>query len=114
MTLGVAAICLLFTSFALAKPRPPQPPWPQATLKIFGFDSPYQKVPWRNVAINEEESTLVESWSGFALERNGLFLSPIIIPVRVSDKEVNLAPASGSVRFWLAPNWTSASEKSGG
>ncbi len=110
----VAAAFLYFVFPALAKPRPPQPPWPQATLKIFGFDSPYQKVPWRNVAINEEESTLVESWSGFALERSGLFLSPIIIPVRVSDKEVNLAPASGSIRFWLAPNWSTASENSVG
>ncbi len=110
----VAALFLLVVLPVTGNPRPPQPPWPQSTIKIFGFDSPYWKVPWRAVAINEEESTLVESWSGFALERSGLFLSPIVIPVRVSDKEVNLAPASGSIRFWLAPNWSTASEKASG
>ena len=114
ITLGFATICLSLASSALAKPRPPQPPWPQATLKIFGFDSYYGQAPWRDVAINEEESTLVESWSGYALERSGLFVSPIVIPVRISETELNVMPACGSIRFWLAPNWSTANEKSGG
>lgn len=71
-------------------------------------------MPWRAVAINEEESTLVESWSGYALERSDLFLSAIVIPLRVSEKELNVAPARGSIRFWLAPHWSTANEKSGG
>ena len=104
--------CVAFTS--IAAPRAPQPPWPQATLKIFGFDSQYGKAPWRNVAINEEESTLVESWSGYALERSGLFLSPVVIPVRVSDQELNIVPACGAIRFWFAPNWSTANEQGAG
>ena len=113
---GVATLLLLhtFAGSGLAAPRPPQPPWPQETLKIFGFDSAYANVPWRNLAVNEEEAAGTESWSGYALNREGFITAPVVIPLRVSEQELNLAPASGAVRFWFAPNWSTASKTSRG
>ncbi len=111
ISLGIL-FAALFTS--LAAPRPPQPPWPQATLRIYGFDSAYAKVPWRHLAINEDEAIRPESWSGYSLSREGFISSPVVIPVRASKAELNVAPARGAIRFWVAFNWSTASKASGG
>ena len=114
---GSVITALLLCAFGcdgLAAPRPPLPPWPQTALRVFGFDSAYANVPWRNLALNEEAATLPESWNGYALSREGLVGSPVIIPVQGLEKEVNVAPARGMIRFWFAPNWSTASKTSGG
>jgi hypothetical protein len=113
IALGIASICLLTTT-GFAKPRPPQPPWPQATLQVFRFDSAYSRVPWRHVALNEDESTGAESWSGYALVREGMPAAPVVVPVRISETESNLAPACGTIRFWFAPQWSTASKAARG
>ena len=95
-------------------PRPPQPPWPQPTLRAYGFDSAYYNVPWDGVAINEDLATLVESFSGYALVREGWLAAPVVIPAASERKKPNVAPSYGSVRFWISPNWSSAGEKFGG
>jgi hypothetical protein len=106
---------LLFSPTVLAAPRVPQPPWPQASLNTFGWDSPYSKVPLRKVALNEDAATYQESWSGFALVRDGLTtLSPVIIPATGSETRPNVAVARGAVRFWFAPDWSAATANSGG
>lgn len=98
---------------AWAAPRTPQPPWPEPALAIYGFDSALARVPWRNVALNEEES-LVESWSGYALVREGFVATPVIIPLETDSKRSNYKADAGAIRFWIAPCWTTASEKSEG
>jgi len=98
-----------------AAPRPPQPPWPEATLRIYGFDSAYQRGPWKMDAAINEETSVVDSWSGQALVREGFSsLSPVVIPVDVESKRPNYKLDGGAVRFWIAPNWSTASEKLGG
>ncbi len=117
---GIIAVLALLHSVEPGRtaPRAPQPPWPEESIKIFGFDSGYARGPWRNLALNEDNATLLESWSGYALSREASresFLpSPVIIPARASETESNFAPAAGTIRFWFAPNWSTASKTSGG
>jgi hypothetical protein len=92
----------------------PQPPWPQATLRIFGFDSAYWKVPWSDVALYEEQAALAESWSGYALVRDGFVAAPVVIPFAPDEKRPSFAVGTGAVRFWLSTSWSTASEKSEG
>jgi hypothetical protein len=51
-------LCLTLTLVAIprvsiARPRPPQPPWPSAYLTIFGWDAPYWTAMVEPMAINE-------------------------------------------------------------
>ena len=111
----VVTLAALFTyEIANAAPRLPQPPWPQQTVRIYGFDAAYWWVPWNDIAVNEDLSTLAESWSGYALLRDGFVAAPVWIPVARSEQERNVAVPYGAVRFWLAPSYSTASEKSGG
>lgn len=105
---------LLSLSTVSGAPRTPQPPWPQATLKIFGFDADYWRGPWNNIAVNEDASTLVDSWSGYSLLRDGFYSTPVLIPVGADKTTRNVAVPYGAIRFWVAPNWSSANEKAGG
>ena len=118
LTLRLRSYCcgLAVSFFALdsvstfAGPRAPQPPWPQASLNTFGWDNPYSKVPLRKIALNEDAASYQESWSGYALVRDSLTtLSPVIIPAAGAETRPNVAIGCGAVRFWLAPNWNSAS-----
>lgn len=112
--LGIVAACLIFPAPSFSKSRPPQPPWPEATLRIYGFDSMYQRGPWKDIAINEE-SSVVDGWSGHALVREGFVaFSPVVIPVDVESKRPNYKLDGGAIRFWIAANWSSANEKLGG
>ena len=108
-----ASIFPLFVLQTHARPRPPQPPWPEPTLRIYGFDAAYQRGPWKDIAINEEDS-VAESWSGYSLVREGVVVSPVVIPVDVESKRPNYKLDSGAIRFWFAPNWTSSNSKEGG
>ncbi len=110
----VLLAALLGLSTANAAPRTPQPPWPQSTLKIFGFDAAYWRGPWSNVAVNEDPATLVDSWSGYSLLRDGFYSTPVLIPVGDAKTTRNVAVPYGAIRFWVAPNWSTADEKTGG
>lgn len=104
---------LLCEAITSAAPRIPQPPWPQASLNTFGWDSPYSTVPLRHIALNEDTASYQESWSGYALVRDTLTTSsPVIIPAVGTEARPNVAPAHGAVRFWLSPDWTSAATNS--
>lgn len=96
-----------------SRPRPPQPPWPELTLRIYGFDSGYQPAPWRDVALNEADS-LRESWSGFALAREGFVTQPVVIPADWNVERPRSSADPVAIRFWLAPNWTTAADVSPG
>ena len=58
--LGLLIVGVCLQSNTIAAPRPPQPPWPEATLRIYSFDSPYWLVPWSEVALYEEQAALSE------------------------------------------------------
>lgn len=114
ITTGIISVYLLVITSAFSKPRTPQPPWPEATLRIYGFDSQFQRGPWKDIAINEETS-VTDGWSGHTLVREGFVaLSPVVIPVDVESKRPNFKMDGGAIRFWIAPNWSTADEKLGG
>jgi len=112
--LGIFMLSTGFQGSTISAPRPPQPPWPQATLRSFGFDSAYWNVPWSEAALYEEHATLAESWSGFSLTRDGFVTAPVVIPFETDDQRPAFAAGGGAVRFWMATSWSTASKESGG
>lgn len=82
-------------------------------MRIYGFDSAYARMPWKDVAINEEDS-LTESWSGYALVRDEFSTAPVMIPLELDAARPNYKLDSGAIRFWLAPQWSSAATKMDG
>ena len=52
---------------------------------------------------------LIESWSGYALQRSGRSIVPFIVPALDSEGRTNIAGDSGAIRFWFKPYWSSAS-----
>lgn len=112
LAFGVIA-AFSFLQSSLAAPRHPVPPWPQASLTTFSWDSPFWHAPMRSVAVGEEAAFFAESWSGYALVRDSLTtVSPVVIPVGGGERP-NLALSHGAIRFWLSPTWTGATEKGG-
>jgi len=101
---------ILFATFtAGASPRPPQPPWPESTLRIWRFDEPYLASfqTKKEAAVVVDGSVWVESWSGYSLNRQGRVVKPISLPMATTNRW-NIAPDVGAVRFWFKPNWSSA------
>lgn len=107
----IVGVCLQSTAFAA--PRPPQPPWPEATLRTYSFDSSYWLAPWNEVALYEEQAGLNESWSGYSLVRDGFVTTPVVIPLEPDAKPPSFAVGTGAVRFWISPSWSTASKESG-
>ena len=94
-----------------ARPRPPLPPLPEMPLLHLSFDEPLrltaaQRASGQPPAI--DSSVWLESWSGYALTRQGAQLQPITIPLATTNRW-NLAPDEGAIRFWFSPAWSSAS-----
>ena len=116
--LGIRAIVaagVLCGASAFAKPRPPLPPMPEFAPLFWraGFDEAYS---YR--ATNAQVSVaglgeLVESWSGYALQRSGERLPPFSVPALNATRRTNIACESGAIRFWLKPYWSSASQPGG-
>ncbi len=77
---GVLLSLLLPTNRSHGKSRPPQPPWPETSLMTFGWDLPYWQSPLDAPALNEHLGTTWESWSGYALVRDNLPSTPVVIP----------------------------------
>lgn len=113
---GTITTILLWTlaSVGLAAPRQPQPPWPEATLRIYSFDSPYWLVPWNELALYEEQAGLKEGWSGYSLVRDGFVTTPVVIPFEPDAKRPSFATGTGAVRFWISTSWSTASKETGG
>ena len=57
-----------------------------------------------------DSADLVESWSGYALRRQGVQVVPYVIPEHEATNRVNFTSDTGTIRFWFRPNWGSPSE----
>lgn len=107
-----AAVLLAFTSPLHAEPRSPLPPWPEANpIGLLKWDAVLS--PMRDdstQAVGEDGATLVEGWSGYALQREGVFGAPVVpfvMPGLNEKGKANLGHRQGCVRFWFAPSWSS-------
>jgi hypothetical protein len=102
----VVAALMFSAGTALARPRPPGPPYPEAgILAAFRFDNANQ---FTNTYLVIQNVALVESFSGYALSMQGdapkLFFVPAVEP---SGKR-NFNPTNGTIRFWVMPSsWSS-------
>lgn len=106
-----ALICLwLAPALSSARPRPPLPPLPEFGPVLYraGFDEPYWARLQKPEAFHPAYVDLVESWSGYALRRAGAGVSPFAVPALDASGRTNVACASGAVRFWFKPEWSSA------
>ncbi len=90
-----------------ARPRPPLPPWPEVFLQRLTFDEPYALPAGTGAERSPsiDASTWVESWSGYALNRQDDHLNPVIMPM-VTTEQWNVAPDAGIIRFWYKSEWT--------
>lgn len=103
-----SVVCFLLTAFSLqAAPRPAWPPWPENTLSAYRFNDIDWHPPLRPPAIGFENAFVQESWSDYALIRDGLAITPVAVPSIDSTGQSTFAPGTGAVRFWFSPNWTS-------
>lgn len=92
---------LLSTTAVLAAPRSPLPPYPESTLFLERFDTTNQ---FFNSPTLATASKQVDSWSGYA--ENITSGSVFWASAKVPNPYVT---AQGTIRFWVAPNWTSGS-----
>jgi len=93
---------------AFARPRPPLPPIPEARLCTFSFDQAYYQFGLFSAPPAVDGTDLVESFSGYALRREGLAVTPFLMPVLREDGRPNFNLDQGTIRFWFRPNFTSA------
>lgn len=103
---------IVIQQHAHAAPRPPLPPLPELVRASYTerFDASYTS---DSVAAEIQVAglgRLVESWSGYALERRGPVI-PFVID-GVKNGTTNLFP-NGAVRLWIKPDWSSATTGAG-
>ena len=72
------------------------------------FDEAYWFGKQRCETVQTEAGTLVESWSGYALQRADNNVSPFVVPAVGERGQLNVACDFGSVGFWFKPYWSSA------
>ena len=92
----------------LARPRPALPPVPEFSLNHWRFDQTNWWTVPRTAPAEVVNAALVESWSGYATrlsEERGVLRLPAVN----SAGKINLDLEYGAVRFWFAPDWSSAS-----
>ena len=63
--------------------------------------------------VQAEAGLLVESWSGYALQRAGKTVSPFVVPALNERGQLNVACDFGSLGFWFKPYWSSSVVKPG-
>ena len=105
----ILAAIFLCAQNVCAAPRGPLPPFPESPpLYKQTFDVDYF------LGLTNSELTvfglgfLDESWSGYALQRTGEYLTPFIIPALDENGRVSIpSDASGALRWWVRPYWTS-------
>ena len=103
------AVFLLLSVPAPAAPRPPLPPLPEMHLREWRFDNAFRQYPFGEAPPLIPEADLVESWSGYALRREGQRAVPFVVPETEPTNRVNFTCGTGTIRFWFRPNWGSAS-----
>lgn len=102
--LVTALLFLWGVSNVSAKPRPLSPPWPSfGLLQREGFDEPF------GFATNQviDPAIWAESWSGWALNRQGKVVEPWVVPMVVSNS-FRVEPERGAIRLWYRPDFGSA------
>ena len=107
-------ICHLAAVNSMARPRDPLPPYPEAKIRTWTFDEVYYHLGSRNAPAVVEGTDLVESWSGYALRREGFSVTPFAIPAVADDGLPNFTLNQGTIRFWFRPSpqaTTSANQK---
>jgi hypothetical protein len=88
---------------APAAPRSPQPPWPSLGVVHYqSFNQPYAAP--KDQAI--DSTVWTESWSGWALNRQGTTVTPWVVPMVVSNS-FRVDPERGAIRFWYRPDFSS-------
>src|SRR5262245_50747199 len=111
MVCYVLSIC---ATVSLAKPRPPWPPLPEFVPILWhdGFNVGYFYGITNAQLSIPDYGQLIESWSGYALQRSGT-VTPYIVPAVGSTGHTNVACDTGTIRLWLKPYWSSASLTNG-
>jgi len=104
LAIGVLGCAL----FANAAPRPAWPPFPEQFLATYRFNDVDWHPPLLPPAIGFENASVQESWSEYALIRDGLSIGPVAVPTLDSTGRRTLAASTGSVRFWFCPDWSSS------
>ncbi len=120
----VSCLALAFTLLVLAtagmplgliaRPRPPLPlPEFAPLLSRAGFDEPFWARTEKPESFHPAYSDLVDGWSGYALRRARLAVTPFVVPALDESGHTNVACASGAVRFWFKPDWSSGAGPGG-
>lgn len=100
---------LIGASRGSALPRKPLPPLPEIRLRAWRFDDALRQYPADQAPAFIAEADLVESWSGYALRREGNSAMPFVIPEVELTNRVNFTCGTGTIRFWFHSTWGSAS-----
>ena len=91
----------------LAAPRPPLPPWPEIALFRWSFDEVYSTSASKSPSAATVDATLwAESWSGYALNRAGKHIEPVLLPLQ-SAGFLPVLGDQGTIRVWYCPAWSS-------
>jgi alpha-tubulin suppressor-like RCC1 family protein len=111
-SLAFAIICFLTSGgTAWALPRNPLPPVPEFGILYYqGFDRFHAVATGDAQAAIPGLGLLVESWSGYALDRSGPNVLPFIVPaLSPNTGHTNIVcDASGAIRFWYEPYFSSS------
>jgi len=107
---GATLVATSFTLTSIATPRPPLPSLPAAATTLFHtrFDEPYWLGHERTNVVTVEYGTLVESFSGYALQRTGKTVVPFVVSALDAAGKLSIASDTGAVGFWFKSDWTSA------
>ena len=111
---GILAALTLCTS-SHAEPRVPLPTLPISAMETYHnrFDDAYWNGKQRAETVQTDEGTLVESFSGYALQRAGKEVRPFVVPAVSELGHVQVSSDSGAIGFWFKPYWSSAAVKAG-
>ena len=98
-----------------AEPRVPLPTLPISAMETYHnrFDDAYWNGKQRSETVLTEEGTLVESFSGYALQRAGKEVRPFVLPAVSEIGRLQVSSDSGAIGFWFKPYWSSAAVKAG-
>lgn len=97
-----------------AKPRSPQPPFPEPILLRFSFDETNAARWLTDVTFPQQASGTSESWSGYAARIGAASGAAALAPMISLDGRPALWPGHGSVRFWYRPTWQSSAQGGAG